>query len=162
MDHPAKIYRASAYDENLCIKVGLGLWLAILFLLRPYVVMILSLANMSDHTQLIHLVYPGDGVFALGAIAALPAVALFLAWTKRRPGAGRTARWVWHRGRMLMMLSALCNLITAVIPMLPGHSGFSFIALIQILATIGVMFYIMRSVRVRDTFQDFPGRQIAG
>jgi hypothetical protein len=83
MNDKLKKYPASAFDENLRIKISISLWLAIVFLLRPYAVMLLSIANMSNHTQLIHLLYANDTTFALGAAAALPA--LITLWTKRRP-----------------------------------------------------------------------------
>lgn len=149
-------YSASAYDENLCIKVSIGLWLAILFLLRPYAVMLLSLVNMSNPTELIYLLYANDTAFALSAVAALPAVILFIVWTKRRPGSGRAIRWTWQHGRMFLVVSAILNLFIVVASVFWAERNPQLSDVIQAILAISIVLYLHRSARVRDTFQDFP------
>lgn len=155
MNDKLKKYPAFAYDENLCIKVSISLWLAIVFLLRPYAVMLLSLANMSDHTQLIYLLYENDTTFVLGAMAALPAMVLFIAWTKRRPDSGGTIRWIWHHGRAFLTMSAVLNLIIVVISAFWAGRGPRFADVTQAILTVYIILYLYRSERVRDTFLDF-------
>jgi hypothetical protein len=155
MNDKLKKYPASAFDENLRIKISISLWLAIVFLLRPYAVMLLSLANMSDHTQLIHLLYANDTTFALGAAAALPALVLFIAWTKRRPDSGATIRWIWHHGRALLMMSAVLNLIIVGISAFWAGRGPQLADVTQAILTVYIILYLYRSERVRDTFRDF-------
>ncbi len=149
-------YPASAYDENLCIKVNVSLWFAILFLLRAYVVMLLSLVNMSNQTELIHLLYASETTFALGAVAALPALVLFMAWTKRRPGSGRTIRWIWHHGRAFLIVSAVLNLAIVAGSVFWAERSPQFSDVTQALLTMYIILYLHRSERVRDTFRDFP------
>jgi hypothetical protein len=156
MNDKPRIYPASAYDENLCIKISASLWLAILFLLKPYAVMLLSLANMAKHTELIYILYPNDATFALGAMAALPTALLFIAWTKRQPGSGMKIRWIWHHGRTFLIVSAVLNLAISVIPVFWIGRGPELSDVAQAILAVYVILYLFRSERVRDTFRDFP------
>jgi hypothetical protein len=156
MSDKLKKYPASAYDDNLCIKISIGLWLTIVFLLRPYVVMLLSFANMSNTMELIHLLYVNDTTFALSAVAALPTVVLFITWTKRRPDSGRAIRWIWNHGRAFLAVSIVLNLIIVVISAFWARRGPQFADAIQAILIVYIILYLYRSERVRDTFQDFP------
>jgi hypothetical protein len=155
MNDKPRIYPASAYDENLCIKISVSLWLAILFLLRPYMVLLLSLANMANHTELIYLLYANETTFALGAMAALPTAVLFIAWTKRQLGSGKKIRWIWRHGRTFLIVSAVLNLTIVVIPVFWLGRGPEFSDVAQAILTMYVILYLCRSERVRDTFRDF-------
>ena len=155
MNDELKKYPVSAYDENLRIKISISLWLAIVFLLRPYAVMLLSLVNMSNHTQLIHLLYANDTTFALGAAAALPTMMLFIAWTKRRPDSGGTIRWIWHNGRAVLITSAVFNLIIVGISAFWAGRGPKLADVTQAILTVYIILYLYRSEPVRDTFRDF-------
>ena len=156
MDQKLKTYPSFAYDEHFCIKIGIGLWIVMLFLLRPYLAMLLSFANTSDPTELIDLVFDTRRALALQAVAALPAMMLFVAYSRRRPAAGAAVRWIWHRGKTLLILSVLGNLSILLGPIFWENTAPGFSSWVQAVAAMGMVFYLFRSERVRDTFHDFP------
>lgn len=149
-------YPASAYDDDLCLKISLGTWLVILFLLRPYVILALSLANKADRTGLVYLFYPAASGLPLAALAALPVVLLLVAWVKRKPGARASVRWIWRHGKAFLLASTLFNMGVALQPLLreenkPGMAGW-----IQLAVCMAVAIYLLTSERVKDTFKDSP------
>jgi hypothetical protein len=58
-----KQYPFNAYDKNLCLKLSPGLWAIIIFLLRPYFIVVFSLVNRKDKMGLINMLGSDSGKF---------------------------------------------------------------------------------------------------
>ena len=80
-------YGLNDFDKHMCLQPGLVIWLVIAFLMRPYIVMVMSFAQMGNRMGTIDLVYPDRIWFAVDALAALPAVLVVVVSWMRRPGA---------------------------------------------------------------------------
>jgi hypothetical protein len=157
----SKYHSISRYDKNLCLKPNITIWLIFLFLLRAYVVLIISIVNMSDRTGLIDLVYPERLTMSLGALAGIPAALLVYAWIQRKPGAPQYLRNIWGKGRAFLAVSALLNACVMFIPLwigtvhtIPPRDWAQFaIALLIVIA-------IYSSSYIRDFFNDFPSDKV--
>lgn len=156
-------YSLSSYDQNLCLKPPLMLWIGILFLSRgltlPLLVTLSQLGGGNADTRaLVH------GLFGLGTL--LPSSLAFLvlfALAMRSPSGVRAARWIWRRGRLLLAAAAILDLALAVAAATTGPSGRGGgIEAIGEWQLVGALFdlyflvYILASRRVRDVFADFP------
>lgn len=148
-------YPFSAYDEYLCLKMSAGMWLVLVFLFRPYAIMVMSFATKRDRMGLINLFYDDRAAMALGAVAAMPMVLIIYAWIKRRPGAAAHVRHIWNSGRWIMLGSALINVAIPVWPILGGTKP-DLVAMGQLALSALIIFYLLLSPRVRETFADFP------
>ncbi len=149
-------YPFSAYDRYLCLRMSFGLWLVLLFLARAYAVLMLSLANIRAPLELINMFYHDRTVLAVGAVAALPALVVFYAWTQREPGASARVRWIWHRGPVFLAVSAGLNAL-ALLPWLwIGGAGVNWFFAVQLGGCAYILFFLFGSQRVKDTFADFP------
>lgn len=152
-----KKYPFSAYDKHLSLKMSPLMWLAILFLARPYAIFIMSIANRRDRMGVLETFYGDPAVSFLGALAAIPAIILVLAWIKRQPGAAALTRRVWASGRLLLILASILNIIIIFLPALTGAVlRISMVGWIETIICIFIIIYLIRSTRVRDTFADFP------
>lgn len=151
-------YPFSAYDKKyLCLNLSAGMWLVVAFLLRPYVIMIMSLANRRDRMGLIDMVYADRSGMAMGALAAVPVLLLIYAWVKRKPDASDKVRWLWRHGRGLLVAAAGLNIVAVFVPMLLGKaSGIGYIGAFQLVLCAAIILYVLGSERVADTFADFP------
>jgi cell division protein FtsW (lipid II flippase) len=130
--------------------------MALAFLCRTYLVMIMSLARRGDRFGLIDLFYANRSAMALGALAALPAIAVIIASVQRSPTAGSQTRWLWRNGRWFLLGSALANLAIALLPIKDGLYALSTLDVLQFSVISYILVYLFRSERVRDTFADFP------
>lgn len=65
----SKFHPISRYDNNLCLKPNITIWLISLLLLRTHATLILS--NMKNLTGLIDLVYPDRPAMSLGALDSI-------------------------------------------------------------------------------------------
>ena len=157
----SKLYPISHYDKNMYLKPNVTTWLIFLFLLRAYVVLILSIVNMRDRTGLIDLVYPDRLTMSLGALAGIPAALLVYAWIKRMPGAPQYVRNIWGKGRAFLAISALLNVCVVFVPLWMGtvHA----IApgdWVQFSIALLIVIVVYSSSYIRDCFNDFPSENV--
>lgn len=133
------------------------MWLIFLFLLRAYVVLILSIANMGDRTGLIDLVYPDRLMMSLSALAGVPAALLVYAWMKRNPGAPPHVRNIWGKGRAILAVSALLNICVIFFPawMWTAHTTQPG-DWVQFVIALMIVIVVYSSSYIRDCFNDFP------
>ncbi len=152
-----KQYPFSAYDKYLCLKPDFSIWLVLAFLLRPYVVVLLSITNRRDTMGLINLVYSDRLAMILAAIAAIPAIFVVYAFIKRVPDAPDKVRRIWQHGRELLLGSSFLNILVVFLPLLTGLvRGVSMIGWAQFGVSVYIIYYLFTERRVRDTFADFP------
>jgi len=145
------------YDKYLCLKPNPVMWLIFIFLMKPYIVAILSVVNRRDKTGLIDMVYSDRTALALGAVAAVPVALLVYALMKRKPGATQFVKSVWARGRMLLVVSALASVGVVFFPPLAGSARhLTDNAWIQIAIAAVIVVIVFRSSYIRDCFNDFP------
>ena len=153
-------YSVASFDQNLCLKPTLVLWASVLFLSRA-VSLPLIIGNSrlggasSDSTALVH------GLFS--ATTLLPsAIAFLVLWVMlvRSPSAGRTVRWIFARGRILLVVSAVLDagLTLAGVSWQRVESGDPQVAgaLLGVLLDLYFLVYLLSARRVRDFFSDFP------
>ncbi len=153
------VYPFSAYDTNLNLKFSMMMWLTCLFLVRPFAILVLSVAKKGgEKTELLELIYGGSiATMYLETIAALPAILVLFALVKRKLGAPALIQRIWSRGRWLLFLSALLNILTLFTPIIWNtHLHIGAPELIKLSACVSIMIFLMRSERVKDTFNDFP------
>jgi hypothetical protein len=153
----ARQYPFSAYDQYLSLKMSATMWVATLFLARPFAILLASVANRRDRTGLMNTFYHDPVSLAIDTFAALPAVLVVVAYMRRRPGAPQVFQDIWTHGRELLLLATLLNLISIFLPFFwntqlrMGTPEFAKLAV-----TVVILFLLIRSNRVRDTFNDFP------
>jgi len=148
----------TAYDDDGTLLPGWVLWLVILFLCRH--LLILGLGALST------FVGAGRGIEGQATgfmysdprllIASLPALLVLAAAMRRHPAAGLWARRIWHRGRPLLAMAALCDLAIRGAAWASAHVALSEMQLAMALADIYVVVYLYRSRRVAAVFADFP------
>ena len=152
-------YSISSYNKHICLKMDYVMWSIFLFLLRPYLVLIFSFANMSDRMALIELLYTDRLMMSLGALAGIPAALLMYAWSRREPNASDFVRNLWRRGRELLIISTILNGFLTFIPLLLGKvDKVSTIDWLQFALSMLIMAVLYRYAYLKDCFLDFPSK----
>ncbi len=152
-----KKYPFSAYDKHLSLRISLPMWAAILFLARPFAILLMSFANRRDRTGLLETFYHDPVSMAIDTVAALPALLVIVAWARHRPEASQPLRWLWARGRALLLISTLLNIVSVFLPLLWNPNVRMDVPELAKLAACAIILYmLLKSERVRDTFNDFP------
>ncbi len=158
----SKYHSISRYDKNLCLKPNVTIWLVTLFLLRAYIILILSVVNMKDRTGLIDLFYPDRLAMSLAALAGIPAALFVYAWIKRKPGAPRHVRTIWGKGRAFLVVSALLSACVIFVPLWMGKVHAIYPRdWVQFAITVLIVIAVYSSSYIRDCFNDFPDDKVA-
>lgn len=159
----SRVYSFKEYDQYICLKPPAEFWLIALFFFRPYLLKLSSFqfgrggVKTGAVSRLYEIVYPDDFGFFLAIVATVPMLLLFFALAKRKPGAPELARKIWHNGIMFLALASILNVVVIFIPIFIGRvHGIHILDIAQLLAVALIIVYLFRSVRLRDTFADFP------
>ena len=88
---------------------------------------------------------------------ALPTIVLLISWSKRKINAQSWVHFIWHRGRGLLVISLVLNIVLLTMLWL-FTGGLSSLVKCQIILCSLMIYYALRFTRLRDTFSDFPGK----
>jgi len=153
----SKNYSLSSYDKYLSLKVNGTMWLIILFLLRPFIVTLISVTNRTDKMMLINMIYPDRVALSLGAFAGVPVALLVYAWSKRVPDAPSFVRRVWIRGRELIAITTILNACIVFIPLWTGSvHKLTVFGWGQLAISLLIVVVVYRSEYIKDCFSDWP------
>ena len=152
-------YSPSSYDDYMCLKPPLLLWLAVIYLSRavtlPIVLGIGSLGGGGWDIRAFAGAFLNFDTLAPSLIAAL----VLCAMVRRVPSGSRLLRRVWAHGRVLLVAAALLDFGLALLSWtLHGtdvdHSGEATL----LAAGLDLYFaaYVLTTRRVRDVFAEFP------
>jgi hypothetical protein len=156
--HLSHDYPASHYDDQLCLKPPLLLWVAIFYLSRTVT---LPIAMAMSHFAGVDpsAIAVMRGLWTVnGLVPSLIAVALLYAVCRRAPTASKPVRWIWANGRVVLAVSAILDAILLGIALIK-QGEINDQALISMLAAAGDLYflvYILVARRVRDAFAEFP------
>ncbi len=156
-------YTYKDYDRYLCLKPGSDLVLAILFLLRPYILLVSSLrmgrggSGVTGVGGLKDLVYPNNLSLTIGILATAPVILFLIAWVKRKPGASAFIQQIWHKGATILTMAALLSVLAVLFPVMTGAMhAIHPVGWVQLALSVLIMLYLQLARRVKDTFADFP------
>ena len=158
----SKLYSFSDYDKYMSLKPDFEMWLMIVYFLRPFILKVSTIqmgrgAKSGSVSGLKDMVYPNDFGFFIAFLATIPVLVLVFAYAKRKPGASGLVRKIWHKGRMLLIVTAVLNLIIIFVPFLVDLTyRINMLGWVQLAIAVYVIFYLYSTQRVKDTFADFP------
>jgi hypothetical protein len=153
-----KRYEAWNFDDYFCLKPPAVLIGAIIYLCRSFVLLaIYMLGSVKGTTSNMGVLLQGGDHPSSLAITALPALMVLIALTRRSPNGGRIPRSIWKRGRALLATSALLEIGIGVFYLATLTVGETpSLAVAFLFVDVYILFYLLFSKRVKDTFSDFP------
>ncbi len=153
---PNLAHPAHSYNEDLHLKVPLMLWLAMVFLVRHFLLLgITFLPTTGEEIKILReLVHP------LYLLSDLPAGLVLFVAMRRRPECADWGRRVWRLAPWLLGSSAAGYLAFLSLNLFltgrPLYLSINELILLSILLHLGILGYLSRSRLLRDLFRDFP------
>jgi hypothetical protein len=151
-------YPASHYDDQMCLKPPVLLWLAVLYLSRalslPIAMALGHFAGVDEKAITVFQGFWSADALIPSAIAAVMVYAL----VRRLPTASRQVRWIWAHGRIVLALSAVLDIALLAIALIrQGEiNDQSIWSLVAVAGDLYFLLYILLARRVRQTFLEFP------
>lgn len=158
----SKVYSFSDYDKYMSLKLDFDVWLIVAYFLRPFILKISTIqmgrGTKSDSVSgLKELVYPNDFGFFIAFLATIPVILLVLVYAKRKPGAAEWVRKIWRNGKLLLVVTAVLNIIIIFVPFLMDLTHrINMLGWGQLAIAVYILYYLHTSQRLKDTFADFP------
>lgn len=149
-------YAPERYDDHLCLRVPVTLWLCLVFLVRHLLLLGITFLPTTGQeiTVLRELIRPE---YLLADLIALPVLVLGF---RRRP---RSPHWMpklWRIGLRLLLASAGLYLLLLCAHLLalarPLTATLNEATLISVLINLAIIAYLIRSPLLRDLFTQWP------
>lgn len=156
MGHKYSQYSVEDFDKFDCLKLSKSIYLVLLFVLRGYLVWLMSVTNMQDRVGIIQWLYPQTALFYLSLISGTVGLFVVLVISLRRPDAKRWVRVSWSYCRALLIFALAFDFIVSLL-------GFFYWQLLSVSwlvmqgSVIAVLIcFCFRSERMAINLQEFP------
>ena len=98
------------FDLEGKVKIPLGFYLVLAYLMRGYLIWIVSLTFRQDTGLLLSLIYPDTRVFTLTLLLGLPALFCFFQFGLKSQAQKAWFKWCWLKQRRLLLLTLVIDL----------------------------------------------------
>lgn len=149
-------YSVADFDSYDCLKLSKRFYLVLLFVLRGYLVWLMSVTNMRDRVSIISWVYPETSLFYLSLISGAIGLFVLLVISLRRPEAANWVQVSWRHCRKILISALLFDLITHAV----GYFFWQLISMqwliMQTMITVALVFLCYNSKRFTINLEEFP------
>jgi hypothetical protein len=108
-------YSVQDFDKFDCLKVSKWLYLSLIFILRGYVVWLMSVTNMKDRVGIIQWIYPETSLFYLSLGSGVIGLFIVLVLSLRRPEASHWVKICWKHVKAILTLALLFDFIICLV-----------------------------------------------
>ncbi len=149
-------YTMQDFDSYDCLKLSKRFYLALLFILRGYIVWLLSVTNMRDKVSIIQWIYPEKSLFYLSLFSGTVGLFLLLVISLRRPDAYLWVQLSWQYSRVIIVLALLFDLLTHTIGYFYWQLSSIPWLIAQALITVILIVMCYNSERLKLNLHEFP------
>tara|TARA_R110000737_G_scaffold347662_1_gene379649 strand:+ start:532 stop:1023 length:492 start_codon:yes stop_codon:yes gene_type:complete len=144
------------FDNFDCLKLAPGIYLILLFVLRGYIIWIMSVTNMRDHVGIIAWIYPQTSLFYLNLVSGVIGLFIVLILSLRRPDAAIWVRLCWKKCKVLLFIALTFDLLIGVLGYFIWHLQSLSWLMMHCLLVISAVVYILHSTRFTINLAEFP------
>jgi len=144
------------FDPFDCLKLAPGIYVILLFILRAYIIWIMSVTNMRDHIGIIQWIYPQTALFYLNLVSGVIGLFVVLILSLRRPEAQAWVRICWKKCKTLLIVALVFDLLIGVLGYFIWQLQSLSWLLVHCSMVISAIVYILRSKRFTINIAEFP------
>ncbi|KGJ87737.1 DUF2919 family protein [Colwellia psychrerythraea] len=108
-------YSIEDFDKFDCLKLSKRFYIVLLFVLRGYLVWLMSVTNMKDRVGTMQWIYPETNLFFLSLISGVIGLFVVLIISLRRPDAPKWIQQLWPYCRTLLVGALIFDFIINLI-----------------------------------------------
>jgi uncharacterized membrane protein len=144
------------FDNFDCLKLAPGIYLILLFVLRAYIVWIMSVTNMRDHVGIIQWIFPQTSLFYLNLASGALGLFIVLVLSLRRPNAASWVRSSWKKCDVLLIIALIFDLLITLLGYFVWQLQSMSWLLVHGTLVVGAITYILLSKRFAINLAEFP------
>ena len=156
MPHSYQHYSVEDFDKFDCLKLSKYFYLILFFVLRGYLVWLMSVTNMKDRVGLMQLLYPEMNLFFLSLFSGTIGLFVLLVISLRRPDSYPWIRKVWPYTRVLLVVALSFDLLVSLV----GFFYWKLLSIpsliIQSVIVIALIKLCFTSKRMQINLAEFP------
>jgi hypothetical protein len=149
-------YSVEDFDTYDCLKLSKRFYLVLIFILRGYLVWLMSVTNMRDRVSVISWVYPETSLFYLSLFSGAIGLFVVLIISLRRPGAATWVQLSWQYCRTILTIALLFDLMIHVV----GYFYWQFNSIewiiMQTIVSVALISLCFTSERFKINIEEFP------
>ncbi len=154
--NPYQQYSVQDFDSYDCLKLSKRFYLALLFILRGYIVWLMSVTNMRDRVSFIQWIYPDKSLFYLSLFSGVGGLFVLLVISLRRPDAQNWVELSWRYCRVIMVIALLFDLLIHFIGFFSWQLSSISWLIMQAVITFALIILCYRSERLNLNLTEFP------
>lgn len=105
-------YSVEDFDNYDCLKLSKWFYFVLFFVLRGYLVWLMSVTNMRDRVSILSWIYPDNSLFYLSLISGAVGLFVVLIISLRRPDAANWIQHSWQHSRKVLIAALFFDLLT--------------------------------------------------
>ena len=144
------------FDNFDCLKLAPGIYLVLLFVLRAYIVWIMSVTNMRDHVGIIQWIFPQTSLFYLNLASGALGLFIVLVLSLRRPNAASWVRSSWKKCDVLLIIALIFDLLITLLGYFIWQLQSMSWLLVHGTLVLAAITYILLSKRFAINLAEFP------
>ena len=144
------------FDNFDCLKLAPGIYLVLLFVLRAYIVWIMSVTNMRDHVGIIQWIFPQTSLFYLNLASGALGLFIVLVLSLRRPNAASWVRSSWKKCDVLLIIALIFDLLITLLGYFIWQLQSMSWLLVHGTLVVAAITYILLSKRFAINLAEFP------
>ena len=149
-------YSVRDFDRHNCLKISPSIYIVLLFVLRGYIVWIMSVTNLRDRVGIIQWIYPETSLFYLSLFSGTLGLFVVVLLSLRRPNSALWIKVCWPYCRLFLILALLFDLAINSI----GYIYWQIITMqwltIQITIVAVLLAICFFDQRIKINIQEFP------
>lgn len=144
------------YTDEGCLKPPLLFYIALLFLSRTWVLLLLSVASSETGNKMLNFFYPDKNHFYFGLISGFIALLLFFIMGRcfsKKSDKSPFFCLVWKKGAVFLLFSILSDLALQLYYLSEKQFQYSLSTSLQLVFIIWCLLYLQRSKHLRMSFK---------
>lgn len=149
-------YTPSDFDKFDCVKISKVFYFALIYLLRAYLVWLMSVTNMQDREGILQVLYPEPQLFYLNLLSGMPGLFLLVVLSLRRPEPPNWVARFWPKSRVLLLSALSFDLMISFYGYLALDLISDMLILLQVICAITIAYFCFKSERLAINLSEFP------
>ncbi len=149
-------YSVQDFDKFDCLKISKWVYLSLIFILRGYIVWLMSVTNMKDRVAIIQWIYPETSLFYLSLGSGTFGVFIVLVLSLRRPEAKTWVQKCWQYGKEILTLALLFDLAICLVGFFYWHLLSLTWLITQAIVVLGLIIMLNISKKFAINLAEFP------
>lgn len=141
------------FDLDGKLRVPIGYNLTLLYLLRGYVLWVVSLTYSEDRSLILSLVYPSHTLFVFTLLVGLPALIAFFLLALKSFVKSKGYQLIWQSMPILVVGSLILDVTIQGWGVVTQTLFLHPVQIIQLIVGVYVLWYWLRSRRIKRFFQ---------